>query len=219
MRRVESVDVERRIRFGITELLRVGQHGMEVGPLVFHSGQDVVAGAVHDAVNPADAVRDQALAKRLDDRDSARDARFVADVDAGFFGRVEDLFAVQREQRLIGGHDMLAGADRLENEFFRNGRAADEFDDDVGLPDRHGGIGGQKFPRHRDTPVGGDVEIGDTGQNEFDAGALGNDFTVLENVFRDSGTDRAESDNSDFYFFHVLFPRFPSDVYRELSSK
>jgi len=206
VRGVEAVDVERRIRFGITELLRVGEHGVERGALILHPGEDVVAGAVHDSVNPVDPVRDQSFAERFDDRNAARHARFVADVDAGLFRRVENLLAVQGEEGFVGGHDMFPGGDGVEDELAGERGAADKFDDDVRSGDRFGGVGSQKFPRYRDTPVGSSVEIGDTGQNEFDAGAFGDDFAVLEDVLRDSGTDRAESDNTDFDFFHVLFP-------------
>ena len=55
---------------------------------------------------------DQALAERAQDRDAAADAGLEGDVDAAARRRVEDLRAVQREQRLVGGDDVLAALDR-----------------------------------------------------------------------------------------------------------
>src|SRR2546430_10847030 len=45
----------------------------------------------------------------------------------------EDLGAVGGEQRLVGGDDMLAVADRLEHQLSRDAVAADQLDDDVDL--------------------------------------------------------------------------------------
>ena len=46
MRRVETVDVERRIRLGVAELLRILEDFVEGLALVLHAGENVVAGAV-----------------------------------------------------------------------------------------------------------------------------------------------------------------------------
>ena len=52
--------------------LRLGEHVGELAPGLAHRGQDEVAGAVEDAVDPRLGCR-PALAQRLDDRDAARD--------------------------------------------------------------------------------------------------------------------------------------------------
>ena len=46
VRRVETVDVERRIRLGVAELLRILEDFVEGLALVLHAGENVVAGAV-----------------------------------------------------------------------------------------------------------------------------------------------------------------------------
>ena len=48
---VDPVDVEARIGLGIAELLRLGQHLGEFAPALAHRRQDVVRGAVEDAVD------------------------------------------------------------------------------------------------------------------------------------------------------------------------
>ncbi len=48
---VDAVDVEARIGLGIAELLRLGQHLGEFAPALAHRRQDVVRGAVEDAVD------------------------------------------------------------------------------------------------------------------------------------------------------------------------
>ena len=75
VRGVDAVDVEAGIGLGIARRLRLGQHGVEVAAGLAHRGQDVVAGAVEDAVEAPHAIADQAFAQCLDDRDAARDRR------------------------------------------------------------------------------------------------------------------------------------------------
>ncbi len=72
---VDAVDVEAGIGLGIARRLRLGQHDVEVAAGLAHGGEDIVAGAVEDAVEPRHPVADQALAQCLDDRDAARHRR------------------------------------------------------------------------------------------------------------------------------------------------
>src|SRR4029077_62026 len=65
VRRVDAVDVEAGIGLGVARLLRLGQYDIEVAAGLTHGGEDVVAGAVEDAVEPRHAVTDQAFAQRL----------------------------------------------------------------------------------------------------------------------------------------------------------
>ena len=61
VRRIDAVDVERRIGLGVAELLRVGEHLGEFAPALAHLRQDVVAGAVQDAGDAENAVGGEAL--------------------------------------------------------------------------------------------------------------------------------------------------------------
>ena len=94
VRGVDAVDVEARIGLGVARGLRLGQHVVEVAAGLAHRRQDVVAGAVEDAVEPAHAVADQALAQRLDDRDAAGDRRLEGEDAAALLGR-------RRERRAV----------------------------------------------------------------------------------------------------------------------
>ena len=75
VRGIEAADVEGRIGLRIAEPLRLLQAGGERQALVEHAGEDVVAGAVEDAVDARDAAAAQPLAQRLDDRNAAGDRR------------------------------------------------------------------------------------------------------------------------------------------------
>src|SRR5439155_22724101 len=73
VRGVDAVDVEPGIGLGIAELLCLGEDVGEVATAIAHRREDIVAGAVEDAVNAPEAVGRQTLAQCLDDRDAARD--------------------------------------------------------------------------------------------------------------------------------------------------
>jgi len=90
----------------------------------------VVAGAVDDAVHGHRPVARQPLLQRAQDRDAAADARLEGEPDALRLGLPDDLLAVHGEQRLVGRHHVLAGADGGEDEAARGLVAADQLDDD-----------------------------------------------------------------------------------------
>ena len=96
------------------EPLRLGEHVVEAAALARHRGEDVVAGAVDDAVDgrrcgrrraPPSACAGSGCRRRRWPRSRvARRARSR---------RRDDLLAVHGEQRLVGGDDVLAARDRL----------------------------------------------------------------------------------------------------------
>ena len=116
MRRIDAVDVERRVGLGVAARLRFLEHGRERGARPAHLRQNEVARAVDDPGNPFDPIRSQAFAQRLDDRNATRDGRLERDHHPGFLRRGKDLVAVRGEERLVGGDDMLAERDRLQHE-------------------------------------------------------------------------------------------------------
>ncbi len=73
MGRVKAADIECRIGFGVAQILRFLQNIGEAPALIGHLGEDIIAGAVHDAEELGDAVADQALAQRFDDGNAAGD--------------------------------------------------------------------------------------------------------------------------------------------------
>ncbi len=131
---VDAVDVEAGIGLRIAEPLRVGEHVVEAPARLAHGRQDVVAGAVEDAVQPADTVGGEAFADRADDRHRAGDRRLVGQRNPRFFrGRAERL-AVQRDHRLVRRDHVAAGADRRLGQRLRGPvAAADQLDDDIGV--------------------------------------------------------------------------------------
>src|SRR5476649_1508491 len=131
VRGVDALDVEGRIGFRVTQLLRLFQRRVEVQALVAHLGQDEIGGAVDDPGQPLDAVGRQALAQRLDDGDAAGHRRLEGHHHALFLGGGEDLVAMHGQQRLVGGDDMLAVGDGLQHQFARQLVAADQLHDDV----------------------------------------------------------------------------------------
>ena len=139
---VEAADVEGRVGLGIAQLLRVLEAlGEARCPRFAHAGEDVVAGAVHDAVDAGDAGRAEALAQRLDDRNAAGDGGLEAELGAVLLGQPRQRHAVPGEQRLVGGDhraaDLERGADRGKR---RAVLAADQLDEEVdvvGFGQRH----------------------------------------------------------------------------------
>jgi hypothetical protein len=131
VRRVDALDVEGRIGFGVAQALGLLQHGRKIEALVAHLGQDEVGGAVDDAGDPLDAVGREAFAQRLDDRDATGHGRFERHHHALLLRRREDLGAMHGEQRLVGGDHVLAGRDGFHHQLARDAIAADQFDDDV----------------------------------------------------------------------------------------
>ena len=112
MCRILPLDVEGRIGLGVAQMLRGFETIGEGQVILLHAGQDVVAGAVEDSVDAVDRIAGQRLAQRLDDRNAAGGGRFEIEADTGVLGRAGKLQSVRRQQRLVGGDDMLAGADR-----------------------------------------------------------------------------------------------------------
>ena len=106
--RIKSIDIERWLGLGIAHLLRVREHVLKIPTLSLHLSEDVIAGAIEDAVKPLDAVAAQALAQRLDDRDAARHRGLVIKVAAVLLDQPEDRLAVRGDQRLVCGDDRLA---------------------------------------------------------------------------------------------------------------
>ncbi len=137
VRGVDPLYIEGRIDLGITKLLRLFQHIGKIASLVAHLREDKISGAVDDACDPLDAVGSQSLAQRLDNRDSACNRSLEGDRDSFVTRSRKDLFTMRGDQCLVGRHDMLAMADRLENKLARRRVAANQFhyDIDIGIRD------------------------------------------------------------------------------------
>ncbi len=108
MRGVEAADIEARIGLGITQPLRFLQALLERQLLSLHARQNVIAGAVQDAVDALDRISRETFAQGLDDRDSSRDRGLEGERDVLLLCESCQRDAVLGEQRLVGGDDVLA---------------------------------------------------------------------------------------------------------------
>src|SRR5690606_5251165 len=78
---VIAFDIEGRIRLGITETLRLGEALLKGQPFALHAREDIIAGAVEDAVDAADRIAGERFTQRLDDRDTAGGRGFEIEAD------------------------------------------------------------------------------------------------------------------------------------------
>ncbi len=116
----------------------------------------------------------------------------------------EDLGAVHREQRLVGGDHVLAGRDGLEHQLLGDAIAADELDDDVDV-----GVG-DDFARvadHLDAFAdhfagAGSVEVGHHGDLDATAGAALDFFLVALEHLEGAAADRACAEQAYLDGFH-----------------
>ena len=197
---VDPVHVHARLGFGVAELLRGGQHRLVRQAFFAHLGQDVIAGAVEDAVDPGHRVTREPLAQRLDDRDAPGDGRFILERHAGRFCRRRQRAAMYRHQGLVRRHDMtLRGDRRLANGLCRPVLATDQLKDHV-----HVRVAG-----HRDWVVIPVIDVeADPAilgpalrgyRNDFDrpSATLGDQVAVLGQDLDGPRTDRPQTRNRD----------------------
>src|SRR5258706_10661793 len=85
--------------------LRVFQHCSEISAFLLHPSEDVIAGAVDNAVEMGHAIADEAFAQRFDHRDAAANAGFEIKISAGLACGGDEFLAMSREERFIGGFD------------------------------------------------------------------------------------------------------------------
>ena len=96
---------------------------------------------------------------------------------------------MRREERLVGGHDVGAGIDRLQQVRARGLDAAHELDHDVGADDEGLGIRREELARQVDLALRVEVAHGDAGEFERRARAVGELVTVTQQERGDLGAD------------------------------
>src|SRR6185503_1093377 len=104
--RVETIDVGRRVGFGVTKGLRVSKHGSVAGAR-FHAAEDVVAGAVDDAADSRDSVTGKPLEHAGDDGNAASDGRSVHELDVIRSRETEERGTAVSDELLVGGNNGL----------------------------------------------------------------------------------------------------------------
>ena len=109
LRGVVTLDIEGRIGLGVAELLGLFESARERQILPLHAGQDVIAGAVENAVDPRQRIADETLAQRLDDGDAAGHRCLEVQGDVVLLRQRRERHAVPGEQSLVGRDHRLAG--------------------------------------------------------------------------------------------------------------
>src|SRR5947208_1681271 len=201
VRGIDTVDVEAWIGFGITELLRLGEDLGKFAAGLAHRRQDVVRGAVEDAVDARQAIAGEALAQRLYDRDAARHRSLESERDAGLLGLRGEPGAVLRHQRLVGGDDVLFMLERAVDDVERDALgAADQLDDDIDLR-----IGGHRrrilvpaSGRQIDAAVAPPVARRYRGDDDAASGAGRQELRLARQQLEGASTDRAEPSHGNF---------------------
>ena len=204
VRGIVAVNVQVRRRLGVALLLRVGEHGVEIRALQFHPGEDVIAGAVDDAVQRFDAVADKTFAQRFDYGNTAANAGFVIKIGAVFFGRGKQLLAVRGQQRLVGRDDRFAELERGENHRPGDARAADQFGDDVHLRIVDDALPVQRHERTWDLIRPRFVERlhGDLADGDFHADARGHEAAVELERVKHAAAHGAAANHAKIHLLH-----------------
>ena len=132
MRGVVAFDVEGRIGLGITQALRFAQAFIEAETILLHARQDVITGAVEDAVDARERIAVEPFAQRLHDRNAAGNRGFEIERNAVALGEHGEFLTVPGEQRLVGGNHRFAGRKRgLDRPFGRIALPANDFDQNI----------------------------------------------------------------------------------------
>ncbi len=202
VRRIDPLDVEGRVNFGVTQRLGFSQHIRERTAFLAHFSKDEVTRAVDDARHPVDTVRRQTFTNGLDDRNTTGNSRFKRHDHALLTRLGEDFVAVHRDQRLVGGDHVLAVFDGLEDQFTGKGVAADQFDDDIDF--RVGRNGEHIAGGRRTANLAVGVWCTNCNLRHFDStpGAAGNLLGVTLKYVESTATDSTQPTYAYFDRFH-----------------
>ena len=131
---VNAANVQVRVRLKIPKVVRLIE-GLLIGQArIFHPGQDVVAGAIHNAHHAADAICGQTFVQGLDHGNAARDGCLEPDHAARCLGSEGQILTVVGQHGLVGCDNILArGNRRLGCGFGRTIVAAHQFHENINV--------------------------------------------------------------------------------------
>src|SRR4029078_4902380 len=198
---VMSFDVEGWIGFGINEPPRVLEAGAEAEPLLFHPRQDVIAGAVEDAIDALERIAGKPFTQRLEDRDRAADRRLEIERDVTRLRLRGERNAIARKQRLVGGDDRFAGCERGFNRSLgRIATATDQFDEhvDIGIARERHRVGMPFQVAEIDAAFFVATARADRDDLEAAAEPRGKRLALLGDLRNQRRADRADPGNADF---------------------
>ena len=98
-----------------------------------HFAQDVVTGAVDDAVERTNLVAGEALLQRFDNRDAARCASLKIKAHLISRSKLKQFGTIFCQECLVRRNDMLAVLERTADERARLGNTADKLHDDIDI--------------------------------------------------------------------------------------
>ena len=184
---IDAVDVSGGVALGVAHLLRLGEDVRELGAVLEHLVDDVVGGAVHDALERGDLVDAAGFLDPGDPGDAAADGGLDEEAHSVIESGLGELGEVRRDDRLVGRDHVLARGERLHDEGVGWLDAAhaldDEIDvrvlDDLLVVGRHAGVG----------QAVGELE---------DAGHLNGAHAVADDLV-DAAADRAVAEKGDFH--------------------
>ena len=134
VRGIDPVDIKRRVSFGIAKRLRIGEHRAKIARFGFHRGQDVIAGAVENAVDLYDLVGRCTFAKPFDHGNSTCNRSFIFECSACTLCSLSQFKPMVSDHRLIGSDESAAVRDCAACKDERRAvAAADEFDDNIDI--------------------------------------------------------------------------------------
>lgn len=207
---IDTVDVHSWVGFGVAALLSFEKHIFVGLPLIKHSAEDEVAGAIEDGFERENAVSGEGRVDGGDDRDATGDSGFEGNRAAGGAGGVEKFITMLVEECLVGGDDVLTGMQELED----SGASRLDATDDVnyGLDFRVADYG-LKIAANGDafkTDCPGATGVADNYAFEINwpASLSGNQIARGIEDLDDSGADGAASDECNIKWFwgsHVLW--------------
>ena len=184
---VDAVDVGRGVALGIAELLGLGQDVGELGSVLEHLVDDVVGGAVHDALEGGYLVDAAGLLDAGDPGDAAADRGLDEEAHAVIERSLGELGEVRGNNGLVGGDDVLTRGEGTHDEGVRRLDSAHALDDEVDVGVRHDLV-----------VIGSHAGITQAVGKLQNASDLDGAHAVADNLV-DATADRAVAEKGDFH--------------------
>jgi len=196
MRRVDTRHIKRGIGLGITGTFGLLQHLVEPLPLAGHPAENVIRGAIDDAVDGLNIVRGQSFHQRTNDRNPTAHAGLEPEVDPLAGSRGKNLFTMHGQQGFVGRDYMFATLDGIQNHTLGEIIAADQLDDDIHPWIREDllNIRREHTCRNRNAAVACDVQVRNANQVDGHTHPPTNQFSILDQHPSHAGADRSKSD-------------------------
>ncbi len=220
---IDAIDIKTGVGLGIAGGLGFGEDMAEIQPFIFHPRQDIIAGAVEQAINPGDAVGGHALRQALDDGDATGDRGFIFEREALGFGGSGKVKAMVRQHRLVGGDQRLAGRQRAPCQGQRRAiGTADQFDNDIDIiaTGKFGRVINPDEARQIKPAFALAIPRADGGNADRPPGAAGDEVGIGIEHPDNAGADIAQSGQTDTQGVgHRLAPKGQAAFLAEAAAK